>query len=172
MADIIIPTEHKGTRRRPAPNIRIDMTHMVDLGFLLITFFIFTASMAETKALKLVMPADGTGTTIGQSTVLTALLGADNKLYLYEGDWKEALKQGKVVKTSYNVYTGAGSLIRAKQKALGARSKELMILIKPTEGATYQNIINALDEVTINGVKKYAIVDPSAEEAAFIGIRN
>ena len=167
MADMIIPTENKGTRRRLPPNIRIDMTPMVDLGFLLITFFIFTASMAETKALRLIMPADGTGTTIGQSTVLTALLGADNRIYVYEGNWKEALKQDKVVKTSYNVYTGAGSLIRAKQKVLGDRSKELMLLIKPMDGATYQNIINALDEVTINGVKKYAIVDPLAEEVAY-----
>lgn len=141
---------------------------MVDLGFLLITFFIFTASMAETKALRLIMPADGEGTKIGQSTVLNALLGADNRIYLYEGDWKDAVKNDKVVKTSYNVYTGAGSLIRAKQKALGDRTKELMLLIKPTEGATYQNIINALDEVTINGVKKYAIVDPSAEETGYI----
>lgn len=144
------------------------MTPMVDLGFLLITFFIFTASMAETKALRLIMPADGEGTKIGQSTVLNALLGADNRIYLYEGDWKDAVKNDKVVKTSYNVYTGAGSLIRAKQKALGDRTKELMLLIKPTEGATYQNIINALDEVTINGVKKYAIVDPSAEETGYI----
>lgn len=124
--------------------------------------------MAETKALRLIMPADGEGTKIGQSTVLNALLGADNRIYLYEGDWKDAVKNDKVVKTSYNVYTGAGSLIRAKQKALGDRTKELMLLIKPTEGATYQNIINALDEVTINGVKKYAIVDPSAEETGYI----
>jgi biopolymer transport protein ExbD len=167
MADMITPTENTGKRRRLSRNIRIDMTPMVDLGFLLITFFIFTASMAETKALKLFMPADGEGSKIGNSTVLTALLGAGNQLYLYEGDWKEALKNDKVVRTSYNVYTGAGSLIRAKQKVLGNRSKELMLLIKPTAGATYQNIINALDEVTINGVKKYAIVDPSAEEMAY-----
>lgn len=168
MATVITPTENTGTRRRLPRQVRIDMTPMVDLGFLLITFFIFTASMAETKALRLIMPADGEGTKIGQSTVLTALLGADNRIYLYEGDWKDAVKNDKVVKTSYNVYTGAGSLIRAKQKALGDRTKELMLLIKPTEGATYQNIINALDEVTINGVKKYAIVDPSAEETGYI----
>lgn len=168
MATVITPTENTGTRRRLPRQVRIDMTPMVDLGFLLITFFIFTASMAETKALRLIMPADGEGTKIGQSTVLNALLGADNRIYLYEGDWKDAVKNDKVVKTSYNVYTGAGSLIRAKQKALGDRTKELMLLIKPTEGATYQNIINALDEVTINGVKKYAIVDPSAEETGYI----
>ena len=43
-----------------------------------------------------------------------------------------------------------------------------MLLIKPTEGATYQNIVNILDEVKINGLKKYAIVEPTAEEIAHV----
>ena len=167
MAAIITPNENKSGRRLLPKYIRIDMTPMVDLGFLLITFFIFTSSMVEANALRLFMPADGEGTKIGKSTVLTAILGADNRLYLYDGEWKEALNAGRVVPTNYNVYTGAGTLIRAKQEALGDRRGELMMLIKPTDGATYNNIINALDEVVINGVKKYAIVDPSAEEIAY-----
>lgn len=167
MAAIITPTGHKSGRRLLARYIRIDMTPMVDLGFLLITFFIFTSSMTETKALKLFMPADGTGSAIGESTVLTALLGADNRIYLYDGKWQEAVSANRVVPTSYNLYTGAGTFIRAKQKALGERRDELMLLIKPADGATYNNIINALDEVVINGVKKYAIMDPTAEEKAY-----
>ncbi|HEY1113975.1 MAG TPA: biopolymer transporter ExbD [Chitinophagaceae bacterium] len=167
MAAIITPTGNKSGCRLLAKYIRIDMTPMVDLGFLLITFFIFTSSMTETKALKLFMPADGTGSTVGESTVLTALLGADNRIYLYDGKWQEAVSANRVVPTSYNLYTGAGTFIRAKQKALGERRDELMLLIKPADGATYNNIINALDEVVINGVKKYAIMDPTAEEKAY-----
>lgn len=169
MAAIITPTDNKSGRRLLPKYIRIDMTPMVDLGFLLITFFIFTSSITESKALRLFMPADGTGSTIGKSTVLTALLGADNRIYVYDGQWQEALSAGRVVPTSYNLYTGAGTFIRAKQKALGERREELMLLIKPTDGATYNNIINALDEVVINGVKKYAIMDPTAEEVAYAG---
>jgi biopolymer transport protein ExbD len=168
MAAIITPTDNRPGRRTLPRYIRIDMTPMVDLGFLLITFFIFTASLAETKALKLFMPAEGDSSKIGKSTVLTALLGADNKIYLYEGEWKEAVNGNRVVQTSYHVYTGAGNFIRAKQKALEDRREELMFLIKPTEGAMYSNIVNMLDEVVINGVKKYAIVDPSEEETAFV----
>src|SRR5687767_12855754 len=97
MAAIITPQSTNTSRRSPSKYIRIDMTPMVDLGFLLITFFIFTASMAENKALKLFMPADGSTSTIGNSTVITALLGADNKLYLYEGDWKRATAGQKVI---------------------------------------------------------------------------
>lgn len=164
---MIIPTENKSGRRLPAKHVRIDMTPMVDLGFLLITFFIFTASMTEDYALKLFMPAKGEGSTIGESTVLTALLGSNDRLYLYDGKWSEAVNSNRVVSTTYNVYTGAGALIRAKQKALGDRREELMLLIKPTNAATYNNIINALDEVVINGVKKYAIVDPTAAETAY-----
>lgn len=161
---MISPRESGGKRRRLARTIRIDMTPMVDLGFLLITFFIFTSSLTETKAMKLFMPADGEGSTIGKSTVLTALMGSNHVVYVYEGDWKSAVSANKVAKTSYHTYTGAGSIIRAKQKALGHRREELMLLIKPTREATYQNIVNMLDEVKINGLKKYAIVEPTAEE--------
>ena len=55
---------------------RIDMTPMVDLAFLLITFFIFTTAMSEKKAMKLFMPTEkGRPTSLGESKVLTVLLG-------------------------------------------------------------------------------------------------
>lgn len=157
-------TRHRGPRR----SLRIDMTPMVDLGFLLITFFIFTATMAENKALKLFMPADGKPTGLGESAALTLLLGSDNKVYVYSGQWTAALQQQKITETNYNVYTGTGAFIRARQQAMGQKKDDLMLLIKPTPEATYKNIIAALDEATINAVRRYAIVEPTKEETAYV----
>jgi biopolymer transport protein ExbD len=53
MAEMNLP--EKGGRRRVQPP-RIDLTPMVDLGFLLITFFMFTTTLAQNKTLELNMP--------------------------------------------------------------------------------------------------------------------
>lgn len=145
---------------------RIDMTPMVDLGFLLITFFIFTSSMAESKAMHLYMPADGPPTHASETTTLTFLLASENNVVWFEGKWggdKSALHT-----TNYGII---GNIIRNKQQRLGNRKAELMMLIKPGPEAAYRNVVDLLDEATINAVKRYAIVEPDAVELKFLNLR-
>jgi len=151
----------------------MDMTPMVDLGFLLITFFIFTTTISEKKTMKLFMPKDkGDSTELPASKVLSVLLGENNKVYAYEGKFEDAAKENKVVSTSYNENDGIGNLIREKQKRLQQVNKDgknaLVFLIKPTTQSSYKNVIDALDETTINDVKKYMIVKPSEEENSYL----
>ena len=89
MAQILLHTaESKKAKRKFSPTIKIDMTPMVDLGFLLITFFIFTTTMSDKITMKLYMPHNGDPTPIGKSKVLTVLLSSNNKVYAYEGALK------------------------------------------------------------------------------------
>jgi biopolymer transport protein ExbD len=169
MANIEVQAaESKQTKRKLHTSLCIDMTPMVDLGFLLITFFILSTTMSEQSTLKLYMPQDGAPTPLGRSKVLTVLLGSDNKIYAYEGAFEDAKKEDKVIATSYNEAAGIGELIRQKQRQLQGSSKDgkegLVYLIKPTRLSNYKNVVDALDEATINGVKKYMLVDASAEE--------
>lgn len=162
-------SETKKTKRKLHPSLRIDMTPMVDLGFLLITFFIFTTTMSEKKAMRLYMPADkGVLSPAPESKVLTILLSSDNTVYAYEGKFEDALKHNSILQATYDVSDGIGKLIRDKQKRLEINKKEgrndLIFLIKPTKQSTYRNVVDALDEATINDVKKYMVVEPSAEE--------
>ena len=165
--------ESKKTKRILHSSLRIDMTPMVDLGFLLITFFIFTTTMSEKKAMKLFMPADGPSSLLGESKALTVLLGQNNKVYAYEGKFEDAVKQNKIIPTNYNESDGIGNLIRQKQKQLQQTDKKdgrngLVFLIKPTVQSSYKNVIDALDETMINDVKKYMVVDVSSDEKSFI----
>ena len=146
----------------------IDMTPIVDLGFLLITFFILTTSMTEKKASTLIIPKDGDPTPLPESKALTAILGKDNKVFVYTGKWEDAVNNQKIMLSDYNVYHGLGSLIRQKQQQLAGKKDDLVLLIKPSKEATYQNIINALDEVLINNVQRYAVVETSAEERLYL----
>jgi biopolymer transport protein ExbD len=154
--------------------LRIDMTPMVDLGFLLITFFVFTTTMTTPKATDLFMPKEGDNQPLPNSLALSLLLDDDNKVYYYHGDFEEAVKANKIFETNYSTYEGIGKIIRQKQKDIDASGKftdgrkGLMLLIKPTSKSNYKNVVDALDEAVINDVKKYAIIEPGADELQFI----
>ena len=159
--------------------IRIDMTPMVDLGFLLITFFVFTTTMSTPKATDLFMPKDDSihSQPLPNSLALSLLLDDNNKVYYYHGDFKEAANAKKIYETNYSTFGGIGKIIRQKQKDIDASGKfadgkkGLMLLIKPTSGSVYKNVIDALDEAVINDVRKYAIIEPGTDELQFIKVK-
>ncbi|HVF80326.1 MAG TPA: biopolymer transporter ExbD [Flavisolibacter sp.] len=159
------------SKRKLLP-LRIDMTPMVDLGFLLITFFILTTSMAEPNTIKLVMPANGKPTPVKKSKTLTALLDRD-KVYLYQGEWKQAEVTNTILESDYNIRTGFGNFIRLKQKQMEAKGEkeDLLLIIKPLPSSSYQNIITALDEVLLNNLHHYAVVDVTEAEKKFVSTK-
>jgi biopolymer transport protein ExbD len=151
-------------------SIKVDMTPMVDLGFLLITFFIFTTALMRPTVTKLLMPVEGPPVDVPEKTLLTAILDKD-KVLVYEGALDKALAAGRLIHTDYNVQTGLGDFIRQKQKSLQAsgQTNELMVAIKPLPTASYQQVINALDEMLINNVKRYGLINLSPEEKKLAG---
>ena len=156
--------------------LRIDMTPMVDLGFLLITFFVFTMTISTPTITDLYMPKDNLkdSSELPKSLALTMLLDDNNKIYYYHGDFSDALKANEIFETNYSTYAGMGEVIRLKQKDIDASGKftegrkGMMLLIKPTSKSVYKNVIDAMDEAVINDVKKYAIVEPVEDEINFI----
>ena len=169
-----------GVRRMIKHHLKIDMTPMVDLGFLLITFFVFTTTIATPSVTDLFMPDDQNiidSSNLSERLALTVLLTDHNKIYYYYGNWKEAEKDGKIFETGYSVYNGLGNIIRKKQRVIDESGKfpdgrkGLMLLIKPTSQAAYRNVVDVVDEILINDVRKYAIIEPGKSEVGWINIR-
>lgn len=161
-----------GVSRQKKHPLKTDMTPMVDLGFILITFFVMTVQLSKSVAVKLNMPADGSPTPVGESGALTILLD-DDKIYYYHGHWKEAAARKEIYATNFSETSGLGKVIREKQKWLDTHDKKegrkaLMLLIKPGSKASYKRVIDALDETMINAVKKYAILSADPAEAAWL----
>src|SRR5579875_2231614 len=90
-----------GVKKGKKLSTRVDMTPMVDLGFLLITFFIFTTTISQPTTLKLNLPQDTKNpeeqTKTKASGALTIMLGKDNNVFYYEG---ELAPDGSNFKTS------------------------------------------------------------------------
>jgi biopolymer transport protein ExbD len=182
MAEITTATtgDKPGVRRSKKHSTRVDLTPMVDLGFLLITFFIFTTTMSEPMALGLVMPDDtkkaATDMTVGESAALTIVPMDDDKIFYYHGSLDAAMKAGSYGTVNYSFKDGIGQVIRDKQLAMDRSGKvprkDLMLMIKPTEHANYQNVVNILDEVKINDVKHYALMEVTTDEEKAIVEKN
>lgn len=169
MAEII----QKGGRRIP----RIDLTPMVDLGFLLITFFVFTAKLSEPLGLEVNMPAEGKGTVVAHHTAFTLLLGNHHKVVCLSGEkaMQEAWNEAEVTDFTPNGLRAA--LIRHRNVmnaviatgAKGTHTKdEPFVLIKAGDPSQYEDLINALDELQINGIKQYALMDITPEEERIV----
>ncbi len=171
ITDTITTARRAGVRKAKKHSLRTDMTPMVDLGFLLITFFVMTAELSKPKTMDLVMPTNKPGpqTKLAESAALTVLVDA-NKVYLYEGSFSNT-KGGETIKMLTNGLRSLRLDIRNKQQrmdASGGDRKALMVLVKASEDATYSSVIDVLDEMLINGVEKYALVEITDEEEEWI----
>ena len=168
-----------GVKKGKKLSTRVDLTPMVDLGFLLITFFIFTTTMSQPTALKLFLPDDKVTqedqNKAKESGVLTILMGADNHIYYYEGQLKP--DGSNFLSASYNGENSIRDVILKKKADVRSRSrdaenpyKDFVVVIKPGVECNYKNVIDILDEMAINVVKKYALVDISDGEAQLVKI--
>jgi hypothetical protein len=108
----------RGARRGKKLSTRVDLTPMVDLGFLLITFFMVSTVWSKPHASILRMPADGPLSKLGNDAALTLVALEDNKIFYYNGELGESLQKGSYGITGYDQHSGIGDIIRNKQQAM------------------------------------------------------
>lgn len=183
-----------GKKRAKKQSTKIDMTPMVDLAFLLLTFFVLTSTFSKPKSMELTFPAPPENIK-DQPPIkngITFLLTKDDRIFYYEGEFRaEANESGpKTELKELNFSQGEGGLhkyLGEKNKWLHEQVKELdkkleakqmadttykrlvkqakadkttpTFLIKTDDKATYKNVIDLIDELNINIVGKYVVVD-------------
>ncbi len=165
MADITSsqPQQRKG-RFTKVPNrqsTKVDLTPMVDLGFLLITFFVLTTSMSQPTAMTLLETKDDLLRPVKQSGAMTIILGADNKIFYYQGIF-DGQETNPFQQTDF---TAIRSLILNKKKRTAL--EDLMYIIKADKMSSFGDNVNLLDEMAICNVPAghYAEVELTLEES-------
>lgn len=159
-----------GVKKAKKLSTRVDLTPMVDLGFLLLTFFIFTTTMSQPTAMNLPLPDDSAKpeeqNKAKQSGVLTIMVGKNSNVYYYEGVLEvDASKNNFKSSTMKQIR----DVIINKKRSV-ANEKDFVVILKPNEEATYKDLVDMLDEMLINDVKRYALVDISDVENQLIKI--
>lgn len=149
-----------GKKRAKKMSTKIDMTPMVDLAFLLLTFFMLTTTFAKPNVMQLTMPVkeknEDEQTKLKESEAFTVIMGENNKVYYYAGmnspnDKTVAAPDLKVTNYGPN---GIRQVILDRQRV----QPKTVILIKPDDKAVYKNMVDILDEMNITNQKKYALV--------------
>ena len=154
-----------GVKKAKKLSTRVDLTPMVDLGFLLITFFVFTTTMSEPAALRLYLPKDTEKpeeqNKVKNSGALTVLINKDNHVFYYEG---ELLPDGSNFKSTN--FKDVRDVILEKKK--NTKPDDFVVIIKNGPESTYKNTVDMLDEMAIGEVKRYALVDITPQDMQFV----
>jgi len=180
---------HKKGKKRRSKKIttRIDLTPMVDLGFLLITFFMLTTSLIKPQTMEITMPSDKKvleedQTVAKASQAISIILGKDDIVYYYFGktDGAKVLKTNYapdglrkiLLEKNYDVAKQVEDLKAEKAKthmkeedyqkslsSIRANKNAPVVRIMATDDSNYKNLVDALDEMNICSISRYAIVD-------------
>jgi len=171
----------KGGKKGKKLSTRIDLTPMVDLGFLLITFFIFTTTMSKPKTMEINMPSEektDKPNEVKDYTAMTVLLSKEHRVYYYLGMANDPMNPPDVKVTYFQAKNGIrDAIIDLKKSVYAERNNgaaghkaddEPVILIKADTTSQYDDLVNILDEMQVNGINIYALVDISEVDREFI----
>ena len=162
-----------GVKKPKKLSTRVDLTPMVDLGFLLITFFVFTTTMSKPTVMKMNEPKDEKvedQMKVKESAVMTILLGKEDQIYYYMGT---LTAEGASDQFKTSNFKDIRQIILDKKRSVPDGDKlksDLMYIIKADKESKFKNIIDILDEMSINAVPPghYAEVDMTDTEASLI----
>ena len=164
-----------GKVRSKKSGAKVDLTAMVDLAFLLITFFMLTTSLSKPQSMDLGLPdknndeTDSSKINVDQRRTVTIILGANNQIKWFHGLLEAPEPNGAPQNSTYGKEGIRKELLKrvvSVPQVTGDKEKGLIVIIKPTKKATYRNLVDILDEMAICKVPTYAIVNdiPPAEQ--------
>lgn len=159
-----------GKVRSKKQSTRVDMTPMVDLGFLLITFFMFTTTFSKPNVMDLGLPAKPKKdapppqkTEIDLSNSISLIIGKDNRIFYHQLD-QAGLNDQTLMETSFDREGITKVIEQAKRNAKDVT--KFTVIIKPTDDAVYKNFVDILDEMAITKSEQYGVTDIKPWEKA------
>ena len=151
----------KRNAREKKESVKVDMNPMVDLAFLLLTFFMMATTFSRPQAMELIMPADTEDEEVEQalpeSKVITLYIKNIDSTYIYTG-----ITNAKTERFTFSAEK-LNTLLQPYQA-----NQEIMILIKPELQAPYRVIVDILDELNQMSLNRYVLMDPEAHDQKII----
>jgi biopolymer transport protein ExbD len=155
MAELALPAGKSGARQLGKLPVRVDLTAMVDLAFLLITFFILTTTLMKNKSLELTQPVpDAHPQAWAASRTLSICIGKTGQAVCYLGTTGHPIIAPETIAFGKDMDK---MLLETGKKVQASTGKSLIVIIKPSDHALYSHIVSTLDELNITRTSSYAI---------------
>jgi biopolymer transport protein ExbD len=157
--------------RSKKQSTRVDLTAMVDLAFLLITFFILTTTLQKPKAMDLTMPdqqdkEDKVELDVAESRTMTILIGKNNKVEWYIGQLMKPIAGPTIDGFGKNGLRK--TLLEKSDEIKKTQGKDMIVIIKPSSKSTYENVVSVMDELNIVGNQIRAIQEISQDDIGLL----
>jgi biopolymer transport protein ExbD len=180
----------KGSKkvRSKKSNSKVDLTAMVDLAFLLITFFMLTTSLSKPQSMDLGLPDKNKDPNVkdddikvDQKRTMTIIMGKDNQIKWFHGLLETPEPGGAPTNAVYGKNGLRKEILKrvisveeyCKTRPNNKKGDGLIVIIKPSKKSTYRNLVDVLDEMAICKVPSYAIVnDITPEEQKLVDEMN
>lgn len=147
-----------GKKRAKKMSTKIDMTPMVDLAFLLLTFFMLTTTFAKPQTMEINMPVkpdnEEEQIALKASNAMTIILGDNDKIFYYYGLGDPA-ENPEVIESDYSANGIRKVLLSPTIKS----NDKMTVMVKPMEESRYKNVVDILDELKITDTRKFALVE-------------
>jgi biopolymer transport protein ExbD len=142
--------KHGGKKKRKRINVRVDMTPMVDVAFLLLTFFMLTTSMSKPQTMEINLPPAETNAEVAESNLLTLRITDDFRIFWNIGTEKPTTIDGADKKERL---INLGKTLKDRNRA----NPKLITLIKVDGKAKYIDMVDVMDELNINDITRFSL---------------
>ncbi|MFA6456645.1 MAG: biopolymer transporter ExbD [Bacteroidota bacterium] len=154
--------KHKGKKKKKRIAVRIDMTPMVDVAFLLLTFFMLTTSMSKPQTMEINLPPADTKADVAESNLLTLRITDDFRIFWNVGTEKPVTVDGANKKERL---INLGKLLKDRSRA----NPKLISLIKVDGKAKYIDMVDIMDELNINDITRFSLAPMEDKDKKEIG---
>lgn len=152
------PREPKGKKKHKKGRrlgTRIDMTPLVDVAFLLLTFFMFTTSMSRPQTMEINLPPDkDVKVEVAESNLLTLRVSEKADIF-----WSLGIEAPKRIDRKD---------FRAFLKEKAAQNPKLIVLVKVDRAGKYNTVVDIIDELNEANVTRFSLAPMLEADKALI----
>jgi len=145
----------KGKKKKKARRlgVRIDMTPLVDIAFLLLTFFMFSTSMSRPQTMEINLPPEKVSVEIAESNLLTLRVADDGIIY-----WAMGIESPQRLE-----FSGLRNLLIEKNA-----NPKLVTVVKVDREGTYDMMVNMLDELALANVTRFSLAPMTDQDKVLL----